>query len=80
MSKIECHRCGSDYADEYFKDEYSDEVICNDCLLEIDGITSNTITSYYLDGEYLGNDSDYDELIETICDNTFYKPIKEDKQ
>lgn len=77
MSNIKCSVCGSDYADEYFKDEYSDEIICNDCLLEIDGMTSNTEITYFLDGEYMGSDNDYDELIKTICDNTFYKPIKE---
>ena len=77
--EIECDRCGSDYADHYYKDKYSDEIICEDCLLECDGITTSTITYYYLDGEYIGNDESYENLIETLCDNLMFEQIdKED--
>ncbi len=77
--KIKCARCESDYADYYYKDKYSDEIICEDCLLECDGITSATVTYYYLDGEYMGNDECYEDLIETLCDNLMFEQIdKED--
>lgn len=74
---MKCNICGSDYADNYFKDEYSDEIICEECLLEIDGITTSTETHYLLDGQYMGSDFNYTELLENICDNTTYKKIKE---
>lgn len=75
-----CERCGSTYAESYFKDEYTGEVICEECLLKLDMITTSTETYYYLDGEYIGSDANYSDLIENICDNTGYKEIKEDKQ
>ena len=74
---MKCNICGSDYADNYFKDEYSDEIICEECLLEIDGITTSTETHYLLDGQYIGSDFNNSELLENICDNTTYKKIKE---
>ena len=74
---MKCNICGSDYADNYFKDEYSDEIICEECLLEIDGITTSTETHYLLDGQYMGSDFNNSELLENICDNTTYKKIKE---
>lgn len=74
---MKCNICGSDYADNYFKDEYSDEIICEECLLEIDGITTSTETHYLLDGQYMGSDFNNSELLENICDNTAYKKIKE---
>ena len=65
---MKCDRCNSDYAEHYYKDKYSDEIICEDCLLELDGITTSTITNYFIDGE--GNNIDistveklYDYLI-----------------
>ena len=72
---MKCDRCGCDYAESYYKYEYSDEIICEDCLLEIDGITTSTTTQYFLDGEYMGSSDEIDELYETICDNTFYKKV-----
>ena len=74
---MKCNICGSDYADNYFKDEYSDEIICEECLLEIDGITTSTETHYLLDGQYMASDFNNSELLENICDNTAYKKIKE---
>lgn len=79
---MKCDRCGSDYADNYYKDKYTDETICEDCLLEVDGITTSSITYYYLDGEYMGNDAEsIQDVIDCICDNTSYEEIKkEDSQ
>lgn len=76
---MKCEICGSEYNEHYYKNEYSDEIICEDCLLELDGITTNTITDYYLDGEYIGNDAEIDELINNICDNCSYKELEGDK-
>ncbi len=73
---MKCDRCGCDYAENYYKDEYSDEIICEDCLLEIDGISTSTTTQYFLDGEYMGSSDEINELYETICDNTFYKKVE----
>lgn len=74
---MKCERCGSDYAESYYKDKYSDEIICEECLLELDGITTSTETYYFLDGEYIGSDCNYSELIENICESTDYEEIKE---
>ena len=72
---MNCVRCGTDYSDNFYKDEYSDEIICEECLLESDMITTDTVTSYYLDGEYIGNDNDIEEVIDSICNNGFKKHI-----
>ena len=45
--EIKCEICGSDYAENYYKNNLSDEIICEDCLLEVDGITTSTITQYF---------------------------------
>lgn len=74
---MKCNICGSDYADNYFKDECTDEIICEECLLEIDGIATNTETHYFLDGEYMGSNFNYTELLENICNSTTYKKLKE---
>ena len=73
---MKCNRCGSDYSENYYKDKYSDEIICEDCLLESDMITTDTVTSYYLDGEYIGDDNNLDEVINNICDNLSYNKIE----
>lgn len=75
---MNCMRCGTDYSDGFYKDEYSDEIICEDCLLESDGITTDTITYYYIDGEFIGDDSDIQEVIDNICDNISYKKIEKE--
>lgn len=82
MNDIEkkCSRCESDYSDKYFKSKYSNEIICQECLLELDGIEKSVaITNYFLNGEYLGNDEDTDELVESICNNTGYEEVKDDE-
>ena len=73
--ELKCKICGSDSAENYFKSKYSDEIICEECLLEIDGMTTNTETHYFLDGEYMGSDNEKIELIENICESTEYEKI-----
>lgn len=76
---MECQRCGTNVKNiEYFKDEYSDEIICEDCLLEIDGITTDTVTNYFLDGDFIGDNNELDVVINNICDNVGYKKIEEE--
>lgn len=76
---MKCSICDNANSDNYYVDKYDEkQVICEECLLEIDGMTTSTETYYYLDGEYMGSDVDYDSLIENILCNTFYK--KENKK
>lgn len=52
-----CSICGGTYQTfRMFKNQYTEELICEDCLLELDGITIETTHHYFLDGEYIGND------------------------
>ena len=74
---MKCKICGSDYSEHYYKNKYDDEIICEECLLEIDGITTSTTTHYFLDSEYMGTDEDMNELVEKICDYSSYIEIKE---
>ena len=75
---MKCEICGSKYADNYYKNKDTDEIICEDCLLEVDGITTSTITHYFLDGEYIGDDSDsIQDVVDTICEYFDYTKIEE---
>ena len=75
---MKCEICGSKYADNYYRNKDTDEIICKDCLLEVDGITTSTITHYFLDGEYIGDDSDsIQDVVDTICEYFDYTKIEE---
>ena len=70
---MKCERCGTDVTNiQYFKDEYGDE----DCVLELDGVTTETVTNYFLDGEFIGNDNELDVVISTIAECAGWKEIK----
>lgn len=75
---MKCEICGSDYAENYYKDKYTEEIICEDCLLGIDGITTSTTTHYSLEGIYLGSDDDSQEVVDNICDYTSFEKIEEE--
>lgn len=76
MSK--CEICGSEYADYYYKNKDTGEIICEDCLLESDGVTTSTITNYFLDGEFIGDDSQsIQEVVDRLCDVFDYEQIEE---
>lgn len=77
MEERKCSVCGSENIENYYKHEYSDEIICEECLLQIDGITTATTTHYFLDGEYMGTDDDIDDLIEKICDYGSYEKLED---
>lgn len=73
---MKCDRCNSDYAEHYYKDKYSDEIICEDCLLELDRITTSTITNYFIDGDYVGNDEEsLQAVVDNICDYFSYEEL-----
>lgn len=78
---MKCDRCGTDVTNiQYFKDKYGDEVICEDCMLEIDGITTDTVTNYFLDGEFIGDNNELDVVINNICYCCDFEEIKRDKE
>ena len=62
----------------YFKNKETGEIICEQCLLGLDKVDTDTQTLYYLDGEYIGDDNEIDEVEEQICDYLGYEQIKED--
>lgn len=73
---MKCSKCGSDYVESYFKDEEGN-IVCEDCLLDLDDIETNTITQYFYNSEYIGDSDNYDEVYKNICYNLNYKEIKE---
>ena len=80
IETVHCDRCGNDYSDNYYRKEYGDEIICEECLLELDGITTSTTTNYFIDGEYIGNDEqDIQNVIDEICAYFSYKEIDENE-
>lgn len=77
--EMKCDRCGSDYSENYYKSEYDDEIICEECLLNDDKISITSIDHYYIDGEYMGNDGEsIQEVIDNVCNYLYYNKIEED--
>lgn len=74
---MKCHICNSEYADTYFKNKDTDEIICDECLLESDCMSYDTVTSYYLDGEYMGDTNNYEDLLDNIAYALDYEEVKE---
>lgn len=80
MSKLKCDKCDSDYSDYYFKNKETGEIICEQCLLELDEVDTDTQTLYYLNGEYIGDDNEIDEVEEQICDYYDYEEIRKENK
>ena len=75
---MECNICGTNAKGiEYFQNENTDEIICEDCLLEVDGLTTDTVTNYFLDGEFIGDNNELDVVINSICECCDYKKVEE---
>ena len=75
---MKCNICNREYAESYYRNKNNDEIICVDCLLETDGITTSTITNYFLDGEFIGDDGEsIQDVVDTICDFCNYEEIEE---
>ncbi len=78
---MKCKICGEEYSENYYKEEMSGEIICEECLLELDGITTNTVTSYFIEGDFIGDDSEsIQEVVENICEYFSYEKIEEENQ
>lgn len=71
---MRCSVCGTSCTEYLYKQ--NDELLCEECILEIDMITISK--NYYLDGEYIGNDCDYNEIYQNICDIAGYEEIEND--
>lgn len=74
---MKCSICNTTCAESYYKNKGTDEIICDECLLESDLISYDTVTFYYLEGEYLGDTNDYEELLENVAYQLDYEEIKE---
>lgn len=61
---------------------YNQENLCGACLVEKiesvkeNGLNSYTKTEYYIHGEYIGHDDQFDEVIDEIVDNYNIERIK----
>lgn len=75
---MKCNRCGNNCAESYYKNKDINEIICAECLLESDLINYDTVTSYYLEGEYLGDTNDYEQLLENVAYQLDYEKIEEE--
>lgn len=71
-SDMKCSVCGTEYCEYFYKRD--DEILCEECILEVDMMC--TSTNYYLDGEYLGNSDNMEEVYENICESLGYEEIK----
>lgn len=52
---------------------YKDKNYCAECLLKEFDVEENKIIEYYLDGEYLGNSDDINEVIDNLEDDDIEK-------
>lgn len=70
-----CEKCDIEFA-EY---EYCGKGLCSGCLVEEleedEEIESYTTTNYILNGEYMGNEEDIQELIDKLICNLDIKEI-----
>lgn len=62
-----CEICGTENSVAFYKQQETGKIICEECLIESDMVTTETITNYYLDGEYIGNSDHIEEIIDAIC-------------
>lgn len=74
---MKCSICNTTCAESYYKNKDTNEIICNTCLLESDLISYDTVTSYYLEGEYLGDTNDYEQLLENVACQLNYEEVNE---
>lgn len=74
-----CSICGSDFLYySYFKDKYTGEVICENCLLERGEISTSITTHYCYEGEYLGSSDEIKEVFEKLCDYLNLEEIEDE--
>lgn len=58
--------CECGYEGDYL---YNDTYYCKQCILKEFGVETYTVEHYMLNGEYLGDDNDLDEVIENLSSN-----------
>ena len=71
-----CSECGTEWT-EYFY-EKDEKMICEDCLFEVEQLDSER--RYFLDGEYIGCDSNIEEVYHNICEMRGYNEIKNERE
>lgn len=64
MCKNHSYKCSC--RNELAEYKYKDEYVCKECLLDMLGVETYTVTHYTLDDEYLGSDDDIDEVIKNL--------------
>lgn len=69
MEELKCEICGCDYSDDFYKTE-EHKCICEECFLEYAEVETSTRKSYFLNGDYIGNDEDMQEVIDSLCSYT----------
>lgn len=57
-----CDKCMSNTAEYKYKNKY----YCSDCILNEFEVEECTTTQYYMNGECIGDDSDFDLVIENL--------------
>lgn len=57
-----CEKCDSSDAEYKYKGVH----YCSECIINAFGVEESTVTHYYHDGEYLGNDEDFNEVISNL--------------
>jgi len=71
---MRCQICGDELSDNFYKNE-DDEIICEECLLE----TTSKITNYFVDGEFIGNNSEsIQDVVDQVCEIFGYEKVEED--
>lgn len=57
-------KCDNCYNKALYK--YNGKELCFNCLMKELEVETETVENYYLDGYYIGNDGDIDEVIENL--------------
>lgn len=74
LDEVGCDVCSDRMIGEVY--ECEDKELCFDCLMEEAGVETETVTNYYLDGYYLGNNLDREPLSNELKAQLEVKVIK----
>lgn len=73
---MRCDICGTAYSEYFYKN--GEQTLCEECILNSDMIC--TSTNYYLDGEYIGDSDNMEEVYKNICEILGYEEIKNEEE
>ena len=73
---MRCDICGTAHSEYFYKNE--EQTLCEECILNSDMIC--TSTNYYLDGEYIGDSDNMEEVYNNICEILGYEEIKNEEE